>query len=167
MKTAFIFVLFLAMVSICNAQFSNFDELKVETYSTKSKIGSQPVDVKFLDDIEFQKVQKLVKKKNLKKLGETVICPENLNKNYLCTTSKGNSSNIVCFKVFEVDEKKQTVKMEFRVIDAQGAPGKRLINEFFYHFTKDYNYAITLRADKKSSYTFLVSPNDATDLADK
>lgn len=167
MKTAFIFVLFFAMASICNAQFPNFDELKVETYSTKSKIGSQSVDVKFLDDIEFQKVQNLVKKKNLKKLGETVISPENPNKEYLCTPSKGNSSNIVCFKVFEVDKEKRTVKMEFRIIDAQGAPDKRLINGFFYHFTKDYNYAITLRADKKSSYTFLVSPNDVANLAEK
>ena len=160
-------MLFVCIASFSNAQFNKFDEYKIETFSTKSKIGVPDNNVKFLDDVEFQKVCKQFEKKKIKKLGQTVIGPGNISKEYICTSPKGDSSKMVCFKVFEVDDKKGVVKLEFKIVNAQASKGNGLINEFYYQVKKDYNYVVSLKADKKNSYTFLISPSEMNSLAKK
>ena len=166
MKTLTLSVLLLLIAGITSAQFEKFDAYKVQTFASKSKVGNKTNQVNFLDNVEFQRVQKRFNKKSFKKLGETVINPANLGKEYICTPKEGNDFDRVCFRVFEVDDEKKLVKLEFRVVNNQTkSTGK--VSEFYYQIKKEYNYVVSLNTSKKNCYTFLISPSQSDELAEK
>lgn len=166
MKTITISMLFVLIACISNAQIKDFNEFKIKTFSTKTKAGTAPNTVKFLDDVEFQKVVEHLEKKKTKKLGETIIGPDNLGKEYFCTNEKGNSADMICFRVFEITDEKNQITLEFKIVNNQSKNDGE-VNEFYYHVNKKFNYVLTLKSCKKNSYTFLISPNETSKLAEK
>lgn len=164
MKATTILLLLALVAGWCNAQTkNNLNDLQIQTYIVKAKSGEKNFQVNYFDNSEFNRIQKRLDRKSIKKLGETVFNEINEDAEYLCVSDDKTGLDQVCLRVYEVDKQRNATGLKFCTnCHKYGTTLKT--NEFYYRVKDGINYTITLKSENQN-YVFLISQTHKRQIA--
>lgn len=167
MKTTILLVLMVFTYGVCNAQTkqsTEFNEIEVQTYLTKTKLGPNPVNVVVYSDDEFEEICKQLDGRKSVKLGETVFSDVHANVKYLTEEDSKFGFNKVCCRVKNIDSESKKVLFEFNLNCTPGAPSEGNYR-IEYMVKEGYNYGISTKFEGRHNILFFISPNEIENLA--
>ncbi len=167
MKTTIFLLAMVFAFGFCNAnsrEKMEFKELKVQTYLTKTQLGSNSLNVAVYNDEEFKEICKLVDRKKSKKLGEKVFSDIWSKAEYLTDEEDKFGFNKVCCRVKGYNPENNKINLEFNVNCTPNAPSEGNY-KISYLVKEGYNYGISIKFEKKHNILFFISPNELENLA--